>query len=242
MVAAPLDPGRIGVLAGATLFVVAGTALLAVLYLRAVDAPRLRGLLLPAVFWNSGNMGLPFARLAFGPEGLEAATVPFVVMAVLQFTAGIWIAKGRGGGSEVLRLPLLWAALAGAGVSWWQVPLPRALSEPVDMLGAMAIPLMLINLGAQLHRLRVRDVGHAAAAVAIRIGGGVALAWLFVALFDVGGVVRQVILLEGVMPAAVANVVIAQRYGASPTQVASTIVLGTGVAFVAIPLLLLVIG
>ena len=71
------------------------------------------------------------------------------------------------------------------------------------------------------------------------MGGGLLLALLFVETFRVVGVERQVLLLGSVMPAAVANVVIAQRYGSNPSIVASAIVLGTLLSLVTIPAVIL---
>jgi predicted permease len=232
-----LEPERWLTLFGGTVWIVAGTGAVAALYVR-TQGYELRGLIHPAVFWNAGNMGLPCARLAFGAEGLEAGIIIYVVLAVLTFSLGIWIAKGQGGWQEALRMPLIYAAAAGLGVTATGVAVPRMLSEPVRMVGDMAIPLMLLNLGIQLRRLQVTDVRHSLVAVAIRMGGGLALALLFVGLFRVGGVERQVLLLGSVMPAAVVNVVIAQRYDTSPSLVASAIVLGTALSLFAIPALI----
>ena len=123
-----------------------------------------------------------------------------------------------------------------------ETQLPRMLMEPIEMVGAMAIPLMLLNLGVQLRTLEVSDVGHSLAAVGIRMGGGLAFALLFVVSFGVSGVDRQVLLLESVMPAAVINVVFAQRYGTDPALVASSIVIGTTLSLFAIPALLYLIA
>jgi len=233
----PVDVGAWGALAGGTLWVAAGTAALAAAYLR-VAAPGRPGLLLPAVFWNAGNMTLPCARLAFGQAGLEAAAIVFVTMALLTSTFGIWIAKGRNGLAEVLRLPLLYGSVGGLvmALSGWE--LPRIVMEPIEMLAAMAIPTLLINLGIQLRMLRIGDLGHSAAIVAIRMAGGIALASIFVRLFAVTGLERQVMLLASVMPPAIINVVFAQRYERDPSGVASCIVLGTLVSLLAIPLVL----
>ena len=233
-----LEPDRWLTLAGGTLWITLGTGLVAGLYVR-LNGGGLRGLVPPAVFWNAGNMGLPCARLAFGPEGLAAAVIIFVTIAVLQFSAGVWIAKGRGGFLEVLRLPLIYAAALGLALSASGVSPPQMLMEPVRMLGQMAIPLMLLNLGVQLRALRITDVGHSVVVVGIRMGGGLLLALLFVETFRVVGVERQVLLLGSVMPAAVANVVIAQRYGSNPSIVASAIVLGTLLSLVTIPAVIL---
>lgn len=231
-----LDVGQLSTLAGGTLWIAGGTALLAVGYRRVEGVGR--GVLLPAVFWNAGNMGLACARLAFGPQGLEAAALIFVTMAVLSSSVGVWIAKGENGLGEALRLPLVYASVGGLALALTGRSLPRLVMEPIEILGGMAIPLMLLNLGMQLRTLSVTDVRHALAAVAIRMGGGAVFALLFVALFGVDGVDRQVLMLHSVMPAAVINVVMAQRYGTDPGLVASSIVIGTLASLVSIPAVL----
>ena len=236
-----LEPRQWGALVGGTLWIAAGTGLLALVYLgRRVR--RHRGLLMSAVFWNAGNMGLASARLAFGPEGLAAGAIIFVTMAVLSSTFGIWIAKGENGLREALRLPLVYASAGGIALALSGTALPRIVMEPIQMLGAMAIPLMLLNLGMQLRTLRVTDLAHSLVAVGIRMGGGLAFAAAFVLLFGVSGLDRQVLLLNSVMPAAVINAVLAQRYGTDESLVASTIVIGTLASLISIPAILLWVG
>lgn len=237
LAASPPAAQRWAVLAGGTLWVVSGTAAVAAVYMR-IAAPGRRGLLLVAAFWNAGNMTLPCARMAFGPDGLEAASIIFVVMAVLTSTFGIWIAKGENGFGEALRLPLLYGSVGGLAMALTGTELPRTLMEPVEMLAQMAIPVLLLNLGTQLRLLRVTDVVHSSVIVALRMGGGIALASLFVWLFDIDGLERQVLLLASMMPPAVINVVFAQRYDRDPSLVASCIVLGTLTSVVAVPLVL----
>jgi predicted permease len=235
-----LDAERFGVLAGGTVSIAAGTAALAAAYVRATSVGR--GFLLPAVFFNGGNMGLASCRLAFGQAGLEAAAVPFVTIALLTSVFGIWIAKGRNGLGEALRLPLLWGAAGGFALAITGTELPTPVMEPIRMLGAMAVPLMLLTLGVQLRSLAVSEAAHSVAAVAVRMGGGFACAWLFVTAMGVHGVDRGVLLLMSVMPAAVITSVIAQRYRTDPALVASSVVLGTLASVVAIPLVLLRAG
>jgi predicted permease len=167
--------------------------------------------------------------------------VPFVTIALFTSLFGVWIAKGENGLPEALRLPLVHGAVGGLALAVTGIELPGLVMEPISMLGAMAIPLMLLNLGIQLRMLEVRDVRHASAAVVVRMGGGFACAWAIVHLAGVEGVDRGVLLLMGVMPAAVINAVIAERYGTDPSLVASAIVLGTLASLVAIPLVLLLI-
>jgi predicted permease len=212
-----------------------------VLYLHTGGVGR-RGLLLPAVFWNAGNLTLPLARLAFGPQGLEAAAVIFVTVAILNSTVGLWIAKGENGLTEVIRMPLVYGSVGGLTLALSGQTLPRYVMEPIEMVGGMAIPLMLITLGMHLRSLAVRDLRHTVVVVAIRVAGGAACASLFVTLFGVFGVERQVLLLASIMPAAVINVMMAQRYSTDPSLVASAVVLGTAISLVTIPLVLYLVS
>jgi predicted permease len=235
-----LDAERLGALAGGTVAMAAGTALLAVAYTRALGLGR--GFVLPVVFFNGGNMGLACSRLAFGEPGLEAGAVVFVTIATLTSSFGIWIAKGSDGLAEALRMPLLWGSVGGLFVAATGLAPPRIVMEPIEMLGAMAIPLMLLNLGLQLRALELSDLHHSVAAVALRMGGGLACMALYTQLFGITGIDRQVLMLYSVMPGAVINAVLAQRYASDETLVASAVVLGTLLAVLSIPAVLLVVG
>lgn len=238
---AEVDFASWGVLVGGTLWIALGTAALAALYLRFTGSGR-RGLLLPAIFWNAGNLTLPLARLAYGNAGLEAAAVIFVTVAILNSTLGLWIAKGKNGLSEIVRMPLVYGSVGGLALAISGRTLPRIVMEPIAMLGAMAIPLLLINLGMHLRSLALRDIRHTVVVVAIRVVGGASCAVLFISLLGVSGVERKVLLLASIMPAAVINVIIAQRYSRDPALVASAVALGTLVSLVTIPAMLYFAG
>jgi predicted permease len=230
-----------GLLVGGAVWIALGTAVLASLYLW-LDGSGRTGLLLPAIFWNAGNLMLPLARLAYGDAGLEAAAVIYVTVAILNSTIGLWIAKGENGLMEIFRMPIAYGSVGGLALAISGQALPRVVAEPIEMLGAMAIPLLLINLGMHLRKLALRDFRHTVVVVAIRVGGGFCCALLFISLFGVTGIERKVILLASVMPAAVINVIISQRYSRDPALVASAVVLGTLVGLVTIPLVLYFVG
>jgi hypothetical protein len=238
---ADVDLGSWGVLVAGTLWIALGTAVLATLYFW-FDGSGRRGLLLPAIFWNAGNLTLPLARLAYGDAGLEAAAVVFVTVAILNSTVGLWIAKGENGLSEIVRMPLVYGSVGGLTLAISGQTLPRIIMEPIEMLGAMAIPLLLLNLGMHLRNLAMRDVRHTVVVVAIRVVGGATCAALFIALFGVSGVERKVLLLASIMPAAIINVIIAQRYSTDPSLVASAVTLGTLISLVTIPAMLYFAG
>jgi predicted permease len=232
---ADVDLEAWGMLIGGALWVVVGTAGLAWIYFRTNGR---RGIFLSAVFWNAGNLTLPLARLAFGEPGLQAAAVIFVTIAILNSTVGLWIAKGENGLSEIVRMPLVYGSVGGLMLALSGQTLPKMLMEPIEMLGAMAIPLMLINLGMQLRTLSIDDFQHGIVVVGIRVFGGLLFALLFVQLSGVDGVERKVLLLGSIMPSAVINVIMAQRYQTDPALVASAVVLGTLLSLITIPAML----
>ncbi len=238
---AEVDLESWGALVAGTLWIALGTAALATLYFW-FDGSGRRGLLLPAIFWNAGNLPLPLARLAYGDAGLEAAAVIFVTVAILNSTMGLWIAKGENGLSEIARMPLVYGSVGGLALAISGQTLPRLIMEPIEMLGAMAIPLLLINLGIHLRNLALRDVRHTVVVVAIRVVGGATCAALFITLLGVSGVERKVLLLASIMPAAVINVIIAQRYSTDPSLVASAVALGTLISLVTVPAMLYFAG
>ncbi len=210
----------------------------AVLLARPLLAEPHRGVLLPVLFWNSGNMGLSIVRLGLGDEALGAAAIVFVAVATLNAFFGPWIAKGRGGGLHVLRMPLGWACILGGACSLGDVSVPAAVLEPIDMLGMMAIPLMLLTLGMTLRTLRVTALRDAVVVATCRMGLGLLAGVLFVNLFDVQGITRQVLLIESVLPPAVINVIFSRDHDAATSTVASAIVLGTLLSVVVLPLVL----
>lgn len=225
------------VMGGSAILIILGTGVFMWMYQR-VAGLRMRGLYLPVMFMNSGNMALPFALLAFGRPGFDKAIIFLVSVAIMTYSLGVFIAKGAGGLREIFRLPLIYAALGGLACSMFGLRLPTFLMTPIEMLADVAIPLMILNLGVQLRSLEVSNVRHAMAGVVIRMGGGFVLALCFVLIFGISGVSRNVILLDSLMPPAVFTVILAQKYDANPDAVASTIVIGTLLSVIVTPIFL----
>ena len=103
--------------------------------------------LAPLIFGNTGNLGLPLAMFAFGEVGLGYAVVIFAIMAVYSFTFGIWLVAGSGSLLKVIREPILGASLLGALFMHQGWSTPEWATNTLDLIGQMAIPLMLVTLG-----------------------------------------------------------------------------------------------
>ena len=139
----------------------------------------------------------------------------------------------------MLRLPLIYAAVIGISLNLAEIPLPEPVITTFDMLGAATIPIMQVSLGYRLYSASLAFHGISLAGTAIRIGGGVAIAWGVVTLFGIEGLNQKVILLSSGMPAAVINFVVSHRYKVDSDLVASTVALSTFASIFTTPLLLL---
>ena len=231
----PLFAGDLATLFCGTLLIFAGVGLLIGLYFLLFSF-RSRGFALPSLFMNAGNMGIPLALFAFGQSGMQRATLMFVMITFLQYSLGIYILNGRGNWTEIFRLPLIYAAIAGLFCNLAQVKIPELLLQPVIMLGQATIPIMLISLGYRLYQVESLQLGHALGGALVRIFGGFAAANIAVNLIGAESVNRQVLLLYGSLPAAVINFVLAEKYRQDPGLAASIVVLSTFISVVTIPL------
>lgn len=198
----------------------------------------LRTYLAPLIFGNTGNLGLPLALFAFGEVGLGYAVVVFAVMAVWSFTFGVWIVAGGGSPVKALKEPLVWATLLGALFLWqgWQTP--RFVTNTLDLVGQLAIPLMLITLGVAVARLHPRGLGRAFVLSLVKVVVAVAIGWGIGRAFGLDPVPFAVLVLQVSTPVAVTAYMLAEKYGADSDAVAALVVTSTLTAVIALPITL----
>ena len=232
-----IDPAALTTL---TLAALAGYALLAVVVFVGLKLTGLdqRTNLAPLTFGNTGNIGLPLALFAFGEAGLGYAVIVFAVMAIGSFTFGIWVVAGGGSPWKALKEPLVWATLLGGLFLWqgWQTP--RFLTNALDLLGQLAIPLMLITLGVALARLHPAGLGRAVVLSLAKVVVTVAVGWGVAELFALAPVPRAVLIIQLATPVAVTSYMLAEKYGADSAAVAGLVVSSTLLSVVTIPLLI----
>ncbi len=232
----PLDLKELARIGAAALAVVGGCGLVG---LAVFARSRLRrAALLPTMFMNSANMAFPLALLAFGNEGLARQLVFYIAINLTHVTAGIWIARGRGGWKEAFRLPLVYTAALAIALAASGTVLPEAVAEPLDLVGKATIPLMLLLLGGRLRTAELGQLGPALLASAVRLGAGFGFGALAVWLFGLCGPARAAVLLGAVMPAAVFNFILSEKYDREPEFVASAVVISTLLSFATTPLAL----
>lgn len=197
-----------------------------------------RTYLAPLIFGNTGNLGLPLAFFAFGDEGLGYAVIVFSVMAMITFTIGIWMIAGRGSLGRILREPLIWATLLGGVFLWQGWSTPAVVTNTLDLVGQLAIPLMLITLGVAIARLTISGIGQALILSCIKVAVCTAVAWATGIWFNLPAIAHAVLVVQVATPVAVTSYLLAVKYGADATSVAGLVVVSTTLSILTLPLIL----
>ena len=195
----------------------------------------------PLIFGNTGNLGLPLAMFAFGEVGLGYAVVVFAVMAVGSFSIGVWMVSGGGSVTKIFKEPMVWATLAGALflIQGWETP--QWVTNTLELMGQMAIPLMLITLGVALARLKVKTISRAVILSIIKLIVSVCTAWIIGSYFGLNDIAFAVLVVQIATPVAVTSYLLAQKYGADANEVAGLVIASTVLSVVALPVLLAVL-
>lgn len=198
----------------------------------------LRTYLAPLIMGNTGNLGLPLALFAFGAEGIGYAVVIFAIMAAYSFTFGVWFVSGGGSPLKVVKEPLVGATLLGGLFMWrgWQTP--QFLTNTLELVGQIAIPMMLITLGVAVARLKPQGVWRAVILSLAKAAISVACGWAVGVWFGLDPVPLAVLILQVSTPVAVTSYLLAEKYEADGDAVAGLVVVSTLLSVGYIPLIL----
>jgi len=232
-----IDPAALATLSLAALAAYGVVTVVSYLLIQLTDLGH-RTYLAPIIFGNTGNLGLPLALFAFGQVGLGYAVVVFAIMAILSFTFGVWLVSGGGSPLKALKEPIVAATLLGALFMWMGWETPKPLTNTLELIGQMAIPIMLLTLGVAVARLKPGRMGRAVwlslAKVVICIGA----AWIVGRWLALPPVAFAVLVMQVSTPVAVTSYMLAEKYGADSDAVAGLVVVSTVLSVVTIPLTL----
>jgi predicted permease len=216
------------------MFITTAAAALAIVWLLRLPV---RSFLPALAVGNNGNLGLPLCLFAFGPEGLGLAVAVFVTNSVGQFTMTPLLQSRTSPWRTLATTPVIYGAIIGASLLISGVTLPAWIGTTIGLLGDLMIPLMLLALGNTLGGLRAQRLPFAVAMGTARLVLGFAVALGIAELFDLEGVARGVLILQGAMPAAIFNYLFAARYDRHPDDIAGIVLMSTLVSALTLPLL-----
>ena len=214
-----------------------GAAIMAFIVLRAFRLPALS--FLPSLtFGNAGNMGLPLCLFAFGNPGLGLAAGVLLVAVVLQFTLAPVLQDRRPALKALFTTPVIYGSAIGVFLLVTGYRLPLWLDTSVGLLADIAIPLALLTLGFSLAELKIARARIAIGLGAARLAIGFGVALVVAELFNLEGVARGVLIIQGGMPTALVCYLFSARYDRNPDDVAGIVLVSTLLGAAALPFLI----
>ncbi len=203
------------------------------------------GLYIPISLMNTVNIPFPIIYLAFGSAGLFAATLFYIPNAILVYSLGVYVASKKPWKEsikEVFKVPLIYAAIFGLILNLLRIKVPNLIISPLNFIGLMAIPLILLILGHNLSKVKIKSLPITFLASFLRMGIGLLLGFAVVHLFNLQGILKAVVILDSAMPAAVFSSVLATKYKNEANLVSSVVFVTTIISLVTIPLLLMILS
>lgn len=196
-----------------------------------------------ALIGNTGNLGVPLGIAVFGEESVPYTTLINLVNIFVVYTIGVfYYSRGefsvRGSLINILKLPVLWAALVAIFLNLIHyVPSPAV--DKTLMMGAYAsMTMQLVLFGIYLYGIKLTEIK-----VRLTVWVGSTkflliplLTFAVLQYVDMEPMVKGILFLELLVPLAVANVNLASLYNCAPrtvtVQVFVTSVLFLGIALV----------
>jgi predicted permease len=194
---------------------------------------------LSSAYVNAGNLGIPVASYVLGNAAFVAPTLLLQLLVLQPLALAVLDADTRKGGtsrwslaSRPLRNPLTLGSLAGLVLSITGWTLPAVIADPLGLIGAMAVPSMLLAYGIAL-RLgpglgRAGSQTELATTSLLKLLAQPAAAGLFAALvLGVSGHALLAIVVTSALPTAQNIFVHATRYQRATVLARDTILITT---------------
>lgn len=197
-----------------------------------------RTMVLGGMFRNTGNIGIPLMMLAYGEDKLGAIIILFVLSNVIHFSLGLFILSHSAGRWQWLKSPIVWAALLGLLLADHRSLLPGFIYTSADLLGQIAVPLMLFALGVRLSSGEVGDLGLALKVNVSYLLAGICSLLLVAWWLPLSQDWLQLLALSVILPPAVLNYLLCEQYACQPDKMASIVLLGNLMSVVTIPVVI----
>jgi malonate transporter len=143
----------------------------------------------------------------------------------------------------LIKNPLIIACLIGIAMNLTGLSLPRGIEPVFKMLGGIAAPMGLLTVGAGLQWEAARNGGRAVLlACALKLAIYPLMLLAAAKLWGLGPLETKVMVLWGAMPTASASYILARQMGGDAPLAAAIVTVSTILAFVTVPLFMLLAG
>ena len=189
-----------------------------------------------AAMLNPAN-GVTLAAIAIMPMSPLMNTLSVLVLA---FYASQTRPDWRSIGNALMRNPLIIGCMSGVLVNWLALPLPQTAWRFAEILGAGALPLGLLAVGAALRFESMRDQRNTILlSIFIKLMLTPALAWLLCLWLNLDAQISLIVMLIAALPTTSSAYVLARQMGGAHELMANIITLQTLAAIVTVPFILI---
>ena len=188
------------------------------------------------VLINSGNYGIPVAQMMFAtqPIGVAIQVILVIFQNMTTYTYGLYnlISSTKSGLSilkDFLKMPIIYALIAGVLLNVWNVEIPQVFRIPLDHITEGFIAVALITLGAQLSQIEVRTLVNKIIILSCitRLVVGPAVALLIIFVLGLDGVVAQSLFIASSFPTSRNSSSLALEYDVESNTAAQTVLFST---------------
>lgn len=213
-------------------------------YLLRFDGPTTSSAILSITFFNAVNLGFPVSLFVFGEDGLLYAGLLVAVNAAPHNGFGIYVAaRGRMSRKEAIlalaRMPMFYAIFAAIILRLVDGAMPPFLLAPIETLGQVGIPLILLCVGMELADIRIRRCSlELLGMVVLRLCVSPLLAFGLTCAIGIDGLFQSVLILLAGMPSAMAPVVYARMFGGNVESLTQAVFYSTIGSLLTLPAML----
>ena len=176
------------------------------------------------VFANTGFVGFPLMSALYGNNGLLLAVVFNLSYNLFMYTYGIHLLSGKTGSlKSILMNPVNLASVAAILIFVSPVRFPSYVSEPIDLIGAMTVPLSMIIIGSNLAAMPFVKVvsdpkSYLISFVRLVLLPGLVMGGVYLAgqSVEIAAATAAVIVLMCALPCGSMNVILSEKYDCAP--------------------------
>jgi hypothetical protein len=203
--------------------------------------------ILAAAFPNVTYLGLPVLEATFGTWARGVAIqIDLFACTPLLFTVGVLVASRYGTARaeaagmmrELLRIPALWAAVAGVALNLGGTRQPALVGGFLSLLERGVVPLMLFSLGLSLawNREQLRNLPTLIPVIVLRLLLVPAAVTLLATTTGLTGDWRTAVVMETAMPSMVLGIVFCDHYNLDVGLYATAVTLTTALSLLTLPM------
>ena len=201
-----------------------------------------------AIIGNTGNLGIPINIAIFGEESIPYTTIINLVNVFVVYSIGVfYYSRGsfdtKTSLTNILKLPILWAAIIAIVLSAYQVPIHKTILNMLMMGAYASMTMQLFLFGIYLYGSHIKEISKTLLVWVLTFKFVIlpSVAFFILINTDIRPLFKGIIFIELLMPLAVANVNLASLYDCKPKLTTALVFISSllflGVIFVGVEVL-----